>query len=178
MSNQAFIDGQNLYMNTKSYGWKVDLARFRIYLREKYSVDKAYYFLGAVSDENEKLYYQIQEAGFILTFREHNQSMIGKKKGNVDTDIVFTVMEKIAEKEKFDKVVLVSGDGDYFKMVKYLVGKNRFEKLLAPNRKSMSSLYRAFSPMYTDFLDRPDIQRKIALKLALKPNANKKAGSS
>lgn len=29
--------------------------------------------------------------------------MIGKKKGNVDTDIVFSVMEKIAEREKFDK---------------------------------------------------------------------------
>lgn len=88
--------------------------------------------------------------------------MIGKKKGNVDTDIVFTVMEKIAEKEKFDKVILVSGDGDYFKMVKYLVSKGRFAKVLAPNKKSMSSLYRPFTPKFTDFLDRPDIKRKIA----------------
>jgi uncharacterized LabA/DUF88 family protein len=162
MSNQAFIDGQNLYMNTKSYGWKINLVRFRVYLKEKYDVDKAYYFLGAVSDENSGLYYSIQEAGFILTFREHNQSMIGKKKGNVDTDIVFTVMEKIAENEKFDKVILVSGDGDYFKMVRYLVGKNRLAKVLAPNKKSMSSLYRPFTPKFTDFLDRPDIKRKIA----------------
>lgn len=45
MANQAFIDGQNLHMNTKAYGWGVDLARFRVYLREKYQVDVAYYFL-------------------------------------------------------------------------------------------------------------------------------------
>ena len=162
MNNFAFIDGQNLYMNTKSYGWKIDLARFRIYLKEKYQVSTAYYFLGSVSDENEKIYESIQQAGFILTFREHNQSMVGKKKGNVDTDIVFTIMQKITEKEKFDKVVLVSGDGDYFKMVRYLIDKGRLAKVLAPNKKSMSSLYRPFTPMYTDFLDRPDIKRKIS----------------
>jgi uncharacterized LabA/DUF88 family protein len=177
MASQAFIDGQNLYMNTKSHGWQVDLARFRVYLREKYNVDKAYHFLGAVDDGNSKLYESIQTAGFILTFREHSQIMVGKKKGNVDTDIVFTVMEKVAEREKFDKVILVSGDGDYFKMVKYLVEKRKFAKLLAPNYKSMSSLYRPFTPKYTDFLDRPDIKRKIELAKKRKIN-NKKAGSS
>ena len=162
MNNYAYIDGQNLYMNTKSYGWKINLSRFRVYLREKYDVTTAYYFLGSVSDTNEKIYESIQQAGFILMFREHNQSMIGKKKGNVDTDIVFSIMEKITESEMFDKVVLVSGDGDYFKMVKYLIAKDKLAKVLAPNKKSMSSLYRPFTPKYTDFLDRPDIKRKIS----------------
>lgn len=160
-NNQAFVDGQNLYFNTKSHGWSVNLARFRVYLREKYKVEKAYYFLGAVYDENQKIYESIQEAGFILIFREHNSSMVGKKKGNVDTDIVFTIMEKIAEQEDFDKIVLVSGDGDYFKMVRYLIEKERFAKLLSPNKRSMSSLYRPFTPKYTDHLDRVEIQRKI-----------------
>lgn len=98
MINQAFIDGQNLYMNTKAFGWGVDFTRFRVYLHEKYDAEIAYYFLGAVDENQQKLYENIQKAGFILTFREHSQSMIGKKKGNVDTDIVFTVMEKIADR--------------------------------------------------------------------------------
>lgn len=174
VSNNAYIDGQNLYMNTKAYGWSVDLSRFRVYLREKYHVEIAYYFLGAVDEAQQDLYENIQRAGFILMFREHSQSMIGKKKGNVDTDIVFHVMEKIAEREKFDRVVLVSGDGDYFKMVQYLIAKNKFEKLLAPNKKSMSSLYRPITPKYTDFLDRPDLKKKIAFK----KRGTKKAGSS
>ena len=151
-------------MNTKSYGWTIDLARFRVYLREKYGVETAYYFLGAIDDEQQSLYEDIQKAGFILRFREHNQSMIGKKKGNVDTDIVFTVMEKVAEREKFDRVVLVSGDGDYIKMVKYLASKGRLEKVLAPNRKSTSSLYRPFTPKYVAFLDQPDTKRKIVFR--------------
>lgn len=160
--NQAFVDGQNLYMNTKSNGWTIDLKKFRIYLREQYGVEEAYYFLGAVDDANQELYELIQRAGFILIFREHSQSMIGKKKGNVDTDIVFSVMAKVADREDFDKVVLVSGDGDYYKMVNYLVKHDRFCKLLSPNRHSTSTLYRTFTPKYVDFLDNVGVKRKIA----------------
>ncbi len=162
--NQAFIDGQNLYMNTTSHGWKVDLAKFRVYLRDKYNIDKAYYFLGAVNEDHQSMYEMVQQAGFILVFREHSQSMIGKKKGNVDTDIVFTIMRKIAEKEDLNKIVLVSGDGDYFKMVKYLVEKDRFRCLLSPNKQSTSTLYKNFPTKYIDWLDSPQIKNKIVYK--------------
>ena len=53
--NFAFVDGQNLYMNTakrETDPWKVNLARFRVYLEKKYNVDKAYYFLGYVQEAN------------------------------------------------------------------------------------------------------------------------------
>lgn len=159
--NQAFVDGQNLYMNTRSHGWTIDLTRFRVYLREKYEVSEAYYFLGAVDDDNQQLYEAIQRAGFILVFREHNQSMIGKKKGNVDTDIVFAVMEKIAEGQTTGKVILVSGDGDYIKMVKYLARKDKLTKVLAPNRKSTSSLYRQIDNSFLAVLDDPATKQKI-----------------
>ena len=133
-------------------------------MKDQYNVEKAYYFLGAVDEENQDIYELIQEAGFILMFREHSRSMLGKKKGNVDTDIVFSVMSKIADGEKFEQVVLVSGDGDYFKMIRYLVEKERFCKLLSPNRHSTSSLYRVFTPKYVDFLDNKGVKNKIAYK--------------
>lgn len=50
-------------------------------------------------------------------------------------------MKNIAEKEGFDKIVLVSGDGDYIKLVKYLIEKNLLKKILFPNNK-YSSLYK------------------------------------
>ena len=37
-------------------------------------------FLGYVQDTNQELYEEIQNAGFILIFREHNPAMLGKKK--------------------------------------------------------------------------------------------------
>lgn len=43
-NNLAFVDGQNLYMGTRSEtpAWIVDLAKFRKYLSNKYSVQKAH----------------------------------------------------------------------------------------------------------------------------------------
>ncbi|MHA1574751.1 MAG: hypothetical protein ACTSXL_01210 [Alphaproteobacteria bacterium] len=81
-NNFAFIDGQNLHMGTKSEkpAWIVDFFKFREYLRKKYDVTHAYYFLGFVIDGKNDLYDKIQEAGFILKFREHNSAMLGKKK--------------------------------------------------------------------------------------------------
>jgi uncharacterized LabA/DUF88 family protein len=93
-------------------------------------VTEAYYFLGAYNPDLVDLYTSIQRHGYILMFREHIQKMTGNKKGNVDTDIVFSIMQKLYKKEKFDNVLLVSGDSDYYRMVKFLIEEKRFAKLL------------------------------------------------
>ena len=162
--NYAFIDAQNLYMATskrEKSSWRIDLARFRVYLREKYQVTKAFYFLGYVQDKNEGIYEEIQNAGFVLVFREHNPAMIGKKKGNVDSDIIFSIMKRLYKKEDFDSVVLVSGDGDYKKLVDFLIEEKRLEKILFPDGKMRSSLYKKLTNNYFASLDDPGIRRKI-----------------
>ncbi len=153
-NNLAFIDGQNLYMGTNSGNepWEVDLVKFRQYLLAKYHVDKAYYFLGFVKEKYDDLYEEIQSAGFILKFREHNSAMLSKKKGNVDTDIVFDIMKKIYKKEPFDKIVLVAGDGDYKMLVDFLIEEEKFEKILFPNKEFASSLYKSITRVYFDYL--------------------------
>ena len=105
-NNYAFIDGQNLHLGTKADGWEVDLARFRIYLDRKYHVSVAYYFLGCISDNNSDLYFQIQKSGFILIFREHGSVLVGKKKGNVDADVVFEMMRHYIDEEEMDRAIM------------------------------------------------------------------------
>lgn len=168
MKNYCYIDGQNLHLGTASASpaWKVDLAKFRIYLREKYNVDKAFYYLGYVQEGGkiEQLYENIQNAGFILVFRQHNSAMIGKKKGNVDSDIIFSIMKRLQQDSDFDKIVLVSGDGDYKMLVDYLIEESKLEKILFPNRKYRSSLYKQIGAPYFAYLDDKDVKKKIALK--------------
>lgn len=151
--NCAFIDGQNLNLGTREDGWSVDYLKLRTYLAEKYNVTEAHYFLGFVSNQEQDLYTNLQKAGFILDFREHSSALRGKKKGNVDCDIVFSVMKKLVEKEDFDKVIIVSADGDYFKLVDYLVKKGKFEKILFPSKYYASSLYKKLGSEYYDYLD-------------------------
>jgi len=165
--NYAFVDGQNLYMGTarrEADPWKVDIVRFRVYLEQKYNVSKAYYFLGFVQEKNEELYEEIQSAGFVLIFREHNPAMLGKKKGNVDSDIIFHVMKKLYKKEDFENVILVSGDGDYKLLVDFLIEEGKFRKILFPNRQFSSSLYNAISNKFFAYLDDEDMRVKIGKK--------------
>jgi len=178
MRNYAYIDGQNLHLGTTGIEnpWHIDLGRFRAYLREKYHVEKAFYYLGYVQEglKIEHLYEHIQSAGFILVFRQHNAAMVGKKKGNVDSDIIFSVMKRIYSKDDFDKVVLVSGDGDYKMLVDFLIEENRFEKILFPNHKFRSSLYKEIGAPYFSNLDDKDIRRKIEWTQAKKSPSKKK----
>lgn len=148
----------------KKSPWLVDLRRFRVYLETKYHVETAYYYLGYVIEDNNDIYEQIQRAGFTLMFREHNSAMLGKKKGNVDSDIIFHVMKKLYTKEEFDNIILVSGDGDYKQLVDFLIQEKRLEKILFPNRKFASSLYKKLGSECFDYLDKEDIKSKIAKK--------------
>ncbi|MEK7453215.1 MAG: hypothetical protein AAB614_03200 [Patescibacteria group bacterium] len=70
INNHAFIDSQNLNLSIQSLGWKLDFSRFRIYLKEKYSVAKAFLFIGYV-EGNSSLYAGLQEAGFICFLNQH-----------------------------------------------------------------------------------------------------------
>jgi uncharacterized LabA/DUF88 family protein len=87
--------------------------------------------------------------------------MLGKKKGNVDSDIIFRVMKKMYYREPFEKIVLVSGDGDYKQLVDFLIFEKKFAKILFPDRKRASSLYDKLGNLYFSALDETDVRRKI-----------------
>ncbi len=151
--NYAFIDGQNLHLGLKEDNWKIDFSKFRIYLKDKYKIKHAYYFLGNINESYQDLYDNLQKAGFIVKFKNHSKNLISEKKGNVDTDIVFEIMKSLLDEPKeFQKIFIISGDGDYIKIINYLIKENRFGKILFPNRKFSSSLYKKLGTEYYDWI--------------------------
>jgi len=162
-NNISFIDAQNLHLGTSCDNWKIDFKKFRIYLRDKFKVNEIYFFLGFLDENQQTFYTNLQKAGFILIFREHNANMKWKKKGNVDVDIVFEIMRKLKDERDFDKIVLVSGDWDYIKLVKYLIEHNILKKILFPNNK-YSSLYKKIAYNYWINLGIKLVRRKIEYK--------------
>src|SRR3989344_4096038 len=159
--NAAFIDGQNLHLGTREYGWSVDHSKLRVYLRDKYKITEAYYFLGFIKETEQDLYDRLQKCGYVLSFREHSSALIGRKKGNVDSDIIFSVMKKLVEKEPVGKIFIISGDGDYIKLVDFLVRRELFGKMLFPNKKFASSLYNKLGRECFDYLEDNNIRAKI-----------------
>lgn len=140
----AFIDSQNLNLGIRSMGWRLDYKKFRLYLKNKYGVDQAFMFIGMVGN-NQKLYTELQSAGFILIFKPTVQYFEnGKKtvKGNVDAELVLHAAA--IEYGNYDKAIIVSGDGDFACLVEHLVEKDKLVHIFTPNHK-YSKLLKPFA---------------------------------
>jgi len=160
----AFIDSQNLNLAIKHdipdkdifdtngkltrnkgsiyKGWTLDFKKFFFLLKKKFMIERAFLFIGYKPD-NQRLYTFLQEVGYILVFKPTLPAKEdGKVKGNVDAELVLQAM---IELPKYDKAIIISGDGDFHCLIKYLLSKNKLSKLMLPNKKRFSSLLRKFS---------------------------------
>jgi Uncharacterized conserved protein len=95
-------------------------------------------FIGLVA-KNKDLYTFLQEAGFTLVFKETVCGGDGKIKGNCDADLVlFTARD--AYENTYKKAVIVSSDGDYASLVKFLCEKEKLRILLSPSKSKQCSI--------------------------------------
>ena len=129
--NYAFIDSQNLNLAIREQGWILDFKRFRRYLEDKYRITKAFIFIGFVA-QNKDLYTSLQKSGYILIFKQTLFLPDGKVKGNVDAELVLHAM---IEYPNYDKALIVTGDGDFYCLVDYLLKNSKLLKLMIPNRR-------------------------------------------
>ncbi|MCR4274773.1 MAG: NYN domain-containing protein [Candidatus Campbellbacteria bacterium] len=158
-NNFAFIDSQNLHISITRLGWKLDFKRFRVYLREKYHVQKAYLFIGYV-EENASLYRSLQEKGYVLIFKPTLKNSGGAIKGNCDAELVLQVM---IDYPNYDKAVIISGDGDFHCLVKYLIEKQKLQCIIVPDRFKFSALLN-FEPIKPFLRFANDLRIKLEYK--------------
>ena len=160
MNNYAFIDGQNLHLWVKADNRQIDLNKFMIYLRNKYKVSQAFYYIWFYDPQNAQLYHNIQLAWFNLVFKKQTVQSLSNKKWNIDSDMIFEIMRLLLkEPGKFDKIVLVTWDWDFKILVDFLLQEWRFEKILLPNRQWSSLLLRRLPGKYRDTLN--NVKQKI-----------------
>jgi len=135
-NNYAFIDSQNVNLAIRDQGWRLDWKRFRIYLKEKHGITKAFLFIGFIKG-NSMLYASLQEAGFICVFKPTLEYKDGTTKGNCDAELVLQAM---IEYEKFEKAVIITGDGDFYCLVRHFIDHDKLSALLIPNKARFSAL--------------------------------------
>lgn len=160
-NNYAFIDSQNLNLGVQKSGWKMDWHKFRLWLAENYGVTKAYMFIGYMS-ENETLYQQMYDHGFLVVLKPTLEIMQVDKpgdkpreekdkvpvKGNIDADLVLHAMKELPN---YDQAIIVSGDGDFYGLAEHLVSSDKLLKIMTPNHR-YSTLLKPFEP-YIDNLE-------------------------
>jgi uncharacterized LabA/DUF88 family protein len=159
-NNFAYIDGNNLYRGVKDEGWVPDLFKFRRWLRDKFGVSRAYYFIGLVPKET-NLYATLQKAGYTIIFKEVVYDGVGKPKGNCDADLVLQSAIDAFE-DNCREQIIVTSDGDYSSLVRFLKEKEKIQAIVSPRKNNRCSilLKRANIPMV--YLD--GIREKLEYK--------------
>lgn len=173
-NNIAYLDGANLHKGVTSFGWELDYTRFRVWLKEKYGVEHAYIFIGLVPKYKD-LYAYLQEAGFTLIFKEVIYDGNGKAKGNCDADLVVSAMQDTYEKQ-YGNVLLVSSDGDYTPLVKFLISKDKMLAVLSPYDTKRCSVLLKRTGVSISYIN--DQRSILELKNEKAPNADGTAPGS
>lgn len=162
--NYAFIDAQNLNSGLYKLGWKIDWKRFREYLREEKGVEVAYVFLGFMLG-NQDLYLMLQRSGFVVVFKEILTTESGEVKGNIDAEMILQAM---IDYDRYDQALIVSGDGDFTCLLRYLGQNNKLLGVLAPYEKGLSSLIQKFAGDKVEYL------RSLRKKIEYRPVRGKR----
>ena len=136
--NIAYIDGANLHQGMNALGWDLDYKKFRTWLTDKFDISTAYIFLGNIPKYS-KLYAHLQESGFILIFKEVVYDNAGKAKGNCDADLVLKVTQDFY-KNTYEKMILISSDGDYASLISFVLSENRCLGVLSPAQEKKCSI--------------------------------------
>ncbi len=164
-NNYAFIDSQNVNLSVRDIGWVLDFRRFRQYLRDKYHVSKAFLFIGFVEGNND-LYKSLQDFGYICVFKPTLTYKDGTTKGNCDAELVLQTMIELSH---FERAVIVTGDGDFYCLVKYLIEQHKIKAILIPNSQKFSALLRLkVCRPYLRFMD--DLKNKLAYAKKKRPH--------
>lgn len=135
-SNYAFIDNENVNMSIQKQWWKMDRGKLRRWLSRHHHVTKAYMFMG-YTPEHQEMYTYFQHLGYVLVFKPMLNLGSGVKKWNVDAELVLQAMIDVNE---YDQAVIVSGDGDFACLVRYLYAQQKLDTLIVPNIQRYSDL--------------------------------------
>ena len=146
-----FIDGSNLYNAARALNFDIDYKKLLQYFAKNGHLVRAFYYTALIEDQEyspiRPLVDWLDYNGYTMVTKpakEYTDSAGRRKiKGNMDIELAVDVMEM---SERFDHIVLFSGDGDFFSLVDAVQRKGV--------RVSVVSTVRSQPPMISDDLRR------------------------
>lgn len=96
-------------------------------------VQTAHVFIGYIRS-NEPLYAYLRRVGYSLVFKETIRDSAGHVKGNCDADLVLWSVRGAYESQ-YGKAIIVSSDGDYASLAKFLADREKLGCIISPSDK-------------------------------------------
>lgn len=119
-----FVDVQNIYYTTRdTFGRQFNYRAFWQELLYRYEIIEANaYAISRGDDQQHKFQKALRHIGFDVKLKPFIQRSDGSAKGDWDVGITIDMMEAA---KKVDKVVLLSGDGDFALLLHHL--RNQYQ---------------------------------------------------
>jgi len=170
------------YGGKKNLGWSIDYNKLIKYIKRKYKVTKVFYYAGVelsgfkysvlkdeeidlhkllkhlitenkqIDIQRVKFYLKLQEFGYYLKLKPVKiLKSDGKveKKANCDVDLTFDLMRY---KDRYGNVLVLSGDGDFIVVLKYLQSIGKKVYVLARAERTAREIKQLVGGEFRDFV--------------------------
>lgn len=140
-----FIDASNIYYSQKRLKWQIDFRKLLNYLKSEIDLQEIYYYtardLSFTKQTRflnflEMIGYKVRSKK--IKFIKDKQRVVerdGFYKGNLDVELTIDVLES---KEKYDTLILVSGDSDFEPLLQLMKMKYRKRCLVMATKHNIS----------------------------------------
>ena len=150
----VFVDVANIHAAaTEQMSGKLDYEKLMSHiLGNKYKLFRAIAYAVKFSDDIENWIHTIEGFGYEVRSKEPTELPDGKRKANWDVDLCLDVVEMI---DLIDMVIIVSGDGDFVRLVNWCQHKGRIVKVYGVKgsvNRTLSEVCNQFVSIGPDFL--------------------------
>ena len=153
MRTYSYIDASNIIYGTRDEGWKVDFKRLLDYLQERYECKKIYYFAGKdrKNQKQDAFYKKLEEFGYSLCLKEvklyKQENGVVIRKANCDVDLTFYALIHI---RRYDRVIFLSGDGDFRILLSHLLEKKKRVIVFANAKRTAKEIKKLHGIQFND----------------------------
>jgi len=161
----VFVDVSNMYHSAKHlYQTKVNFGRvLKEAVGNRKLIRAIAYVIKAKSLEEENFFEALSKQGFEVKSKDLQVFLGGQKKGDWDVGIS---IDAVLLADKLDTVVLVTGDGDFIPLVRYLkLNKGCLVEIMAFGESCSSKLKEEADR----FIDLSENKRRYLLPIRIKP---------
>ena len=149
-----FVDVANIHAAVSEYmSSKLDYKKLMDHiLANKYKLFRAIAYAVKFSDDIDNWIHTVGGFGYEVKSKEPTELPGGRRKANWDIDLCLDVVEMI---ELIDMIVLVSGDGDFVRLVRWCQHKGRIVKVYGVEgsvSRSLIEICNQFVPIGPNFL--------------------------
>ena len=160
----VFVDVQNMYYSAKNlYGSKVNFgAVLKMAVSGRKLIRAIAYVIRAEEVKEQAFFDALKKSGFEVNFKDLQIFFGGTKKG--DWDVGMTV-DMIKMADKLDAIIMVTGDGDFLPLVKYLKeNKGCLVEVIAFGKTTSSRLIEEVD----DYIDLDYLKSKVLIRAGQK----------